>query len=94
MGNQELEEQISSPSSRPVLLALRGLIDDRLAELEEEESWPEKQMSSQDQKDKSQGAGWVELKTIHGYGPYAYLRWRVGKRIRSKYLGKAKAAGS
>jgi hypothetical protein len=38
-------------------------------------------------------SGWVELKTIRGYGPYAYLRWREGKRIRSKYLGKVKSAG-
>jgi hypothetical protein len=32
--------------------------------------------------------GWVELKTINGSGPYAYRRWREGKRLRSKYIGK------
>lgn len=31
---------------------------------------------------------WVELKTINGCGPYAYLRWREGGHQRSKYLGK------
>lgn len=34
-----------------------------------------------------QGA-YVELKMINGCGPYAYLRWRSGRRLRSQYLGK------
>jgi hypothetical protein len=45
-------------------------------------------------KSKAGPAGWVELKHINGYGPYAYLRWREGKRMRSKYLGKARDLGS
>jgi hypothetical protein len=36
--------------------------------------------------------GWVELKTISGCGPYAYLRWRENGRCRSKYLGKVEEA--
>lgn len=39
-------------------------------------------------------AGWVELKMIGGCGPYAYLRWRDGKRLRSRYMGKAEGLGS
>jgi hypothetical protein len=33
--------------------------------------------------------GWFELKTVNGYGPYLYYRWRDGKTCRSRYLGKA-----
>lgn len=35
--------------------------------------------------------GYIELKEINGYGPYAYLRWRDGNVLRSRYLGKVKA---
>jgi hypothetical protein len=31
---------------------------------------------------------WLDSKEIRGHGPYLYLRWRVGSRQRSKYLGK------
>jgi hypothetical protein len=34
---------------------------------------------------------WLDGKEINGHGPYLYLRWRVGNRQRSKYLGKGKA---
>ncbi len=34
---------------------------------------------------------WLDGKAIRGHGPYLYLRWRVGSRQRSKYLGKAPA---
>lgn len=37
------------------------------------------------------GRGWVELKMIRGYGPYAYERWYEGGKKRSRYLGKVKA---
>jgi hypothetical protein len=36
------------------------------------------------------GKGWVELKLIRGYGPYAYRRWREGGVLRSEYVGKVK----
>lgn len=36
------------------------------------------------------GGGWVELKMINGYGPYAYKRWRSGGKTRSEYIGKVK----
>jgi hypothetical protein len=38
----------------------------------------------------AEGRGWVELKMIGKWGPYAYLRWHEGGRKRSKYLGKVK----
>ena len=49
-----------------------------------------------DLKVESEG-GWVEYKVIYckkckpcrGHGPYAYLRWYEGGKLRSKYLGKA-----
>lgn len=37
------------------------------------------------------GAGWVDLKMINGYGPYAYMRWREGGTMKSKYLGRVAA---
>lgn len=33
--------------------------------------------------------GYLEAKTINGYGPYLYLRYWVGKTHKSKYIGKA-----
>lgn len=36
-------------------------------------------------------AGYVEHKTINGYGPYAYLRFWSGKTHKSTYLGKVEA---
>jgi hypothetical protein len=39
--------------------------------------------------DKRVSGGWIETKDING-SKYRYLRWRDGKRQRSKYLGKAK----
>jgi hypothetical protein len=35
---------------------------------------------------------WLDSKVIRGHGPYLYLRWRVGSRQRSKYLGKGKVS--
>jgi hypothetical protein len=37
---------------------------------------------------------WLDSKEIRGHGPYLYLRWRVGSRQRSKYLGKGKVSRS
>lgn len=34
--------------------------------------------------------GHIEIKTIRGCGPYKYLRYRSGGKLKSKYLGKAK----
>ncbi len=35
---------------------------------------------------------WLDSKEIKGHGPYLYLRWRVGSRQRSKYLGKGRTS--
>jgi hypothetical protein len=37
--------------------------------------------------DERQG-GHVELKMINGYGPYRYLRYWSGGKLKSQYLGK------
>ena len=78
---------------RDGLLDLRGLVDDRLAELEGQEQEiedcsgePAGQAGSKNGK-----GGYVELKYIRGFGPYAYRRWREGKRLRSQYLGKVES---
>ena len=36
--------------------------------------------------------GYVEEKMIRGYGPYLYLRYWEGRRLRSEYLGRAGSA--
>jgi hypothetical protein len=36
------------------------------------------------------GGGWYEKKMIRGCGPYVYYRWREGKKLRTKYIGKAR----
>jgi hypothetical protein len=61
---------------------------------EDTEATEEQATGGNSGKSKAGPAGWVELKHINGYGPYAYLRWREGKRMRSKYLGKARDLGS
>jgi hypothetical protein len=33
-------------------------------------------------------SGYIEIKTINGCGPYKYLRFRQGGRLRSEYIGK------
>ncbi len=38
--------------------------------------------------DGAPAGAWVEIKEIKGR-PYRYLRWRDGRHMRSKYLGKA-----
>jgi hypothetical protein len=37
---------------------------------------------------KQNASGYVEAKTINGYGPYLYLRYRHGGKHHSKYIGK------
>lgn len=75
----------------PTLYHLRDLIDVLLAEVEE--------TTTADLQDRELGGeatgkrsakGWVELKMINGYGPYAYRRWREGGVKRSEYIGKVR----
>lgn len=97
-------ETLTALLGKDGLLELRALVDDRLEELEQEptEEQPAGSealagsgtvgLSSGSGKNGS-GRGWVELKKINGYGPYAYRRWREGKKLRSEYLGKVKESG-
>lgn len=77
------------------LLELLAMVEDRLAEIEDEPA-PIQETSSSGPAGKAKGgAGWIELKMIPGangklYGPYAYRRWRVGKTLKSQYLGPLK----
>ena len=38
---------------------------------------------------KRHAGAWVESRQIKNCGPYLYLRWREGGKLRSRYLGKA-----
>ena len=72
------------------LLELLAMVEGRLEEIEEEPA-PIQETSSSGPAGKAKGgAGWIELKMIKGHGPYAYKRWRVGKTLKSQYLGKVK----
>ena len=73
---------------RDGLLELRGMVDDRLAELEAQqvEGCPGEPAGPAEAR--SRARGYVELKMIKNCGPYAYRRWREGGRLRSEYLGK------
>ena len=80
---------------REAILELMAMAEARLVEIEEELE-PLQETSSKGSSNSQAGAdGWIELKMIPGangklYGPYAYRRWRVGKSIKNKYLGKVK----
>ena len=86
-GQREHLETLIGLLDREALLELRGLIDERLAELEEPEAQEREPEEAQEAK---AGSSYIELKYIKGYGPYAYKRWREKGRLRSKYLGKVK----
>lgn len=73
------------------LLELRAMIDEALEQPEEEQ--PAASLDNNGKGKESRARGWVELKSIGGYGPYAYRRWREGKRLRSEYIGKVKQGG-
>jgi len=98
-GQREHLETLIGLLDKGGLLELRGLVDSRLAELEEGERPAEAGCLSSScpvsiSSPGGNGTGWVELKMINGFGPYAYKRWREGKTLRSKYLGKVKQSAS
>jgi hypothetical protein len=74
-------------------LEIRALVDERLANLERQELEDDLAESAGQAEAKSKARGYVELKRIRGFGPYAYRRWREGGRLRSEYLGKAVVTG-
>lgn len=87
-------ERLIASLDRDGLLELIMLAEARLAEIEDGQE-PAQETSSRGSSKASEAQGWIELKMIPGangkqYGPYAYRRWRQGKRLRSQYLGKVK----
>lgn len=79
------------------LLELRALVDTRIDEAEllarrielglEE---PAEEPAAENGGGEKSKAGYLELKTINGCGPYVYRRARVNGRLTSEYIGKVK----
>lgn len=78
---QELEELVDM---------VQGLIDVKLSTGDFEVGIvdPMTQAITSNHSGKRGGKGHIEAKTINGYGPYLYLRYWHGGKLRSKYLGK------
>lgn len=71
------------------LKELRADLDTLIAVLEADEADGQKRLESTTQAPSGRVAkGYIEEKTIRGYGPYLYLRVWQGKTLTSKYLGK------
>lgn len=84
-------ERLLASLDREGLLELGAMIDDALEALETaEEQEPRIEQIGNGGGASSKARGWVELKTIRGYGPYVYKRWREGGRLKSEYVGKVK----
>lgn len=75
--------------NRDLLRQMRAFIDDILAE-----QLPLIDLTDVDQvaEQGEESKGYYELKTIKGYGPYIYRRYKENGRLRSEYIGKAKTA--
>ena len=94
-GQRSLSQRLIASLDRDGLLELMAMAEARLAELEEELDPIQETSSNGSGKAKAGADGWIDLKMIPGangklYGPYAYRRWRVGKSLKSQYLGKVK----
>lgn len=80
------------------LYRLRDTVDALIAALEDDQTEATVTASAPTANPNGNAGGYVELKTINGCGPYAYLRFAVyqsGRRtLKSKYLGKARGDGS
>ena len=82
------------------LLELRAMVDMRIDEAELRErrielgiEEPAEEPAAENgggKKSKGGKAGYLELKTINGCGPYVYRRARVNGRLTSEYVGKVK----
>jgi hypothetical protein len=75
------------------LIELRSIIDDLLSVPAEDvaEADLDGAGKRKGRKKKVASGGYLELKTIRGYGPYLYLRRWKGKRLTSTYLGKGRS---
>lgn len=74
------------------LLELRGMVDEAIEALREEAEQEQMETAGHEaSSSESKGSGgYIELKYIRGYGPYAYKRFRAGGRLCSEYVGKVK----
>ncbi len=71
------------------LLELLAAVQARLAELEAQEAQAEARYeAASGPAGEARAKGHIEWKKVNGCGPYAYLRYWEGGRLRSKYLGK------
>jgi hypothetical protein len=74
------------------LLELRGMVDEAIEALREQAEQEQAETAGPEaSSSESKGSGgYIELKYIRGYGPYAYKRFRAGGRLCSEYVGKVK----
>ena len=79
------------------LLELRAMVDMRIDEAELRERRielgienPAEEPAAENGGGEKSKAGYLELKTINGCGPYVYRRARVNGRLTSEYVGKVK----
>ena len=79
------------------LLELRAMVDMRIDEAELRErrielgiEEPAEEPAAENGGGEKSKAGYLELKTINGCGPYVYRRARVNGRLTSEYVGKVK----
>lgn len=82
-------DQLTDRELQEVAAMATGLLQAREDEREAEER-EERLSVTVTTKGRPAGRGHIEYKKINGCGPYKYLRYWVGKTLRSKYLGKAK----
>jgi hypothetical protein len=75
--------------SRSELRELKSIIEALLeAEIKEDKEFLSTRSKSKIKK--SGGGGHIEKKKIKGYGPYLYLRYWSGGKLKSVYIGKPK----
>ena len=77
--------------NRAELEELAVMVATLLAPEEDQEEPEPENAQAGEVKGGKRGGGYIEAKMINGYGPYLYLRYRVGKSLRSKYIGKPQA---
>ncbi len=73
------------------LLELLAAVQARLAELEaqaQEAQAEARYEAASGPAGEARAKGHIEWKKVNGCGPYAYLRWWEGGKLKSKYLGK------
>ena len=81
----------TAPLSVNDMAAIRVAVEDRTRAVQREEAalTPRGFGGVNGESPARLGAGYLELKMIRGNGPYLYFRIREGRRLRSRYVGKA-----